>query len=124
MIAVVTGDIIGSKKEDPVVWLKALKAQLNLFGTTPKEWEIYRGDEFQLEIASPEEALVKAFRIKACMKEFKSLDVRMGIGFGEKAYNGRKISQSNGSAFINSGTRFDLLKKQKVNLAISSSNRE
>ncbi|MEX2591162.1 MAG: SatD family protein [Anditalea sp.] len=124
MIAVITGDIIGSRKADTASWLKALKSQLNSFGTSPKEWEIYRGDEFQLEIAQPGEALLKAFQLKACMKTFKNLDIRMGIGIGEKNFDGTKVSQSNGSAFNNSGSQFDLLKKQKVNLAICSPQKE
>jgi predicted XRE-type DNA-binding protein len=120
MIAVITGDIIGSRKVNTASWLKALRTQLHRFGTSPKEWEIYRGDEFQLEIAHPGEALLKAFQLKACIKTFKSLDVRMGIGLGEKDFTGTKVSQSNGSAFNNSGRQFDVLKKQKVNLAICS----
>jgi len=124
MIAVITGDIIGSRQVDTASWLKALKAQLNKFGTTPKEWEIYRGDEFQLEIPQPEEALLKALKLKACLKGFKNLDVRMAIGIGEKDFEGNKVSQSNGTAFNNSGGQFDKLKKQKVNLAISSPYKE
>jgi hypothetical protein len=124
MIAVLTGDIISSRKSDTATWLNALKVQLNKFGTSPKKWEIYRGDEFQLEVARPEEALMKAFQLKACLKSFKNLDVRMAIGIGEKDFEGNKVSQSNGTAFNNSGTQFDRLKKQKVNLAISSPYKE
>ena len=123
MIAVITGDIIGSKGSDPAVWLEALRDQLDHFGSSPKDWEVYRGDEFQLEVDAPDEVLLTAFRIKASIKTFKNLDVRMGIGIGEKDYQGSRVSQSNGSAFVNSGTQFDLLKKQKVNLAISSPDR-
>lgn len=124
MIAVITGDVIGSRKVDTAKWLPALKTQLNSFGTSPQEWEIYRGDEFQLEIARPEEALWKAFQLKASIKTFKNLDVRMSIGIGNKEFKGSKVSQSNGTAFNNSGTQFDLLKKQKINLAICSPQKE
>ena len=124
MIAVITGDIIGSAKADTASWLKALKDQLNRFGTTPKDWEIYRGDEFQLEIEQPEEALLKAFQIKSCIKAFKSLDARMAIGIGEKSYQGGSVSQSTGTAFISSGRQFDSLKKQKVTMAINSPENE
>lgn len=120
MIAVITGDIIGSGKADPASWLKALKNRLNRYGTVPKDWEIYRGDEFQLEIKQPEEALEKAFQIKACIKTFKSLDARIAIGIGEKSYQGDSVSESNGTAFINSGRQLDALKKQKVTMAVSS----
>lgn len=50
------------------------------------------------------------------------LDARMSIGFGEKTYDAEKISESNGSAFINSGEVFELLKKQKITLAIKTGN--
>ena len=47
MIAVITGDIINSKKMNPKAWLKPLKTELDTIGDTPKIWEIYRGDSFQ-----------------------------------------------------------------------------
>lgn len=120
MIAVITGDIIGSKKATDSSWISALKAKLDRFGTSPREWDIYRGDEFQLEVLHPNEALIQALQLKACIKTFKNLDVRMAIGIGEKNFQGDKVSQSNGSAFNNSGTQFNLLKTQKVTLAIRS----
>lgn len=120
MIAVITGDIISSRKTPAGSWMKALKSQLNHFGKSPKKWEIYRGDEFQMEVDQPEKALIRAFQLKACIKSFKDLDVRMAIGLGEKDFEGTKVSESNGTAFNNSGTQFDLLKKLKVNLAICS----
>lgn len=124
MIAVVTGDIVGSRKADTTEWVHALKTKLQRFGSSPKEWEIYRGDEFQLEVAHPEDALISALELKASMKTFKNLDVRMAIGIGEKNFQGEKISESNGSAFSNSGNQFDLLKKQKITLAVSSPQKE
>jgi hypothetical protein len=123
MIAVITGDIIGSRKAATPEWVEALKTKLNKSGSSPKEWEIYRGDEFQLEL-EPEQALISALEIKACIKTFKNLDVRMAIGIGDKNFQGDKVSESNGSAFSNSGNQFDLLKKQKVTLAISSPQKE
>lgn len=124
MIAVITGDIIGSRKADSTGWLKTLKTKLGKFGTAPKEWDIYRGDEFQLELQQPEKALLCALELKACIKTFNNLDVRMAIGLGDKTYQGDRISESNGLAFSNSGNQFDLLKKQKVTLAICSPQKE
>src|SRR5690554_3297959 len=120
MIAVITGDLIGSRKTNTSTWIKTLKAKLKNFGASPHEWEIYRGDEFQLEVARPEDALLIALQLKASIKTIKSLDVRMAIGIGDKNFQGEKVSQSNGSAFNHSGTRFNLLKTQKVTLAIQS----
>ena len=96
-----------------------LKAFLNTFGKSPNDWEIYRGDEFQLEIRNPEDALLVAYQLKAFFKCI-NLDIRISIGFGERTYKARKITESNGSAFIRSGETFDTLKKKKLNLAINS----
>ena len=121
MIAILTADIINSRKLSSKIWMTNLKAFLNTFGPSPNDWEIYRGDEFQLEVKNPEDALIVAFQLKAFFKSLK-LDVRISIGFGEKTYKSRKITESNGSAFIRSGELFETLKKQKINLAVNSGN--
>jgi len=120
MIGIITGDIVNSRKLSSEIWMDGLKQLLNTFGKNPIEWEIYRGDEFQLEIKNPEDALLIALRIKAYFKTLK-LDARMSIGFGNKTYEASKISESNGTAFSRSGEVFETLKKQKINLAINSS---
>jgi len=117
MTSVITGDIIGSRQQTSKHWVEDLKKILSRFGATPSQWEVYRGDEFQIEIKNPEEALLSAILIKAHLKAIK-LDARMSIGFGDKTHNAEKISESNGSAFIHSGELFETLKKQKVTLAI------
>ncbi|KIO51271.1 SatD family protein [Flavobacterium hibernum] len=117
MTSVITGDIIGSRQQKTKDWVEDLKKILSPFGETPSQWEIYRGDEFQIEVKNPEEALLSAILIKARLKALK-LDARMSIGIGDKTYNAEKISESNGSAFIHSGELFETLKKLKVTLAI------
>ena len=121
MIGIITGDIVNSRKLSSKIWIDGLKNLLNTFGENPVEWDIYRGDEFQLEIKNPEEALLIALQIKSYFKTLK-LDVRMSIGFGDISYKANKISESNGTAFIRSGELFETLKKQKNNLAINSGN--
>lgn len=121
MIGIITGDIVNSRKLSSKIWIDGFKKLLNNFGKNPVEWDIYRGDEFQLEVKNPEEALIIALRIKSYFKTMK-LDVRMSIGFGDMTYKAKKISESNGSAFIRSGELFETLKKQKINLAINSGN--
>ncbi|WP_166919447.1 SatD family protein [Flavobacterium poyangense] len=117
MTSVITGDIIDSRKQTSKDWVEGLKKILSLFGEAPTQWEVYRGDEFQIEIKNPEDALLSAILIKAHLKAIK-LDARMSIGIGNKTHAAEKISESNGSAFIHSGDLFKTLKKQKVNLAI------
>jgi hypothetical protein len=71
MISIITGDIINSRKLPSTIWIDGLKELLNTKGKNPSEWEIYRGDEFQIEIINPEEALITALQIKAYLKTLK-----------------------------------------------------
>lgn len=92
---------------------------MNTYGTEPEQWEIYRGDSFQLEIL-PEKALTAAIHIKASLKQKKGIDVRIAIGLGEKSYRSDKLTESNGSAFIHSGECFEGLKKQTMGIKSGS----
>lgn len=121
MIAVLTGDIINSRGKNTENWLVELKAKLSIYGKTPKDWEIFRGDSFQL-LVPKELALESALHIKSAIKQFEDLDVRIGIGVGEIDYESSKITESNGSAFVHSGESFDGLKKQ--NMLLKSGNVE
>lgn len=118
MTSIITADIIQSKKSGPRVWMRILKKELNKTGLSPKVWEIYRGDSFQMEVSKPAYALETAIRIKAALKSLKGVDVRMAIGIGTKEYNAARITESNGTAFIFSGEKFEMLKKEKQNLAV------
>jgi hypothetical protein len=121
MKAIITGDIINSEHHEVATWMSVLKEYLSNFGNTPKDWEVYRGDEFQLKIEASK-ALEFAIGLKAKIKEIKGLDVRMGIGLGEESYEAQTVSESNGEAYQFSGRVFEKLKEQKLNLAIATSN--
>lgn len=120
MFCVITGDVINSTKKAPQKWLKPLKKELNKIGKTPKVWEIYRGDSFQVLINKPEDALLVAIKIKAALKSVQNTDVRMALGLGSRTYNAPKITESNGSAFVHSGEKFEMLKNENQNLCIKS----
>ncbi len=121
MVAIIKGDIIASRTiNNQEKWLLPLKTLLTKWGKTPEDWEIVWGDFFQIEISSPEEALLRALEIKAVLKKTGSIDVRMSIGIGEKTYIGSRISESNGPAFVNAGEEFEKLKKEKITLALKS----
>lgn len=130
MIAVIKGDIIASRKLiDQEKWLSPLKNLLSTWGNTPQQWQLVWGDFFQVEISHPEEALKKAFEIKALIKKIEpmderkkisTIDVRMAIGIGEKTYSGKSVSESNGPAFIYAGEKFNLLKKENMTMGIKS----
>ncbi len=118
MTTIITGDIIKSRRHSNNEWLADFKKLLNTIGKSPAKWEIYRGDEFQIE-AAPEEAILTAILIKSFLKTQK-LDARLAIGVGEKDYVAKKITESNGSAFVRSGELFETLRSEKLTLAINS----
>ncbi len=120
MISVLTGDIINSRKSTPENWLDSLKSELDKIGKSPEYWEIYGGDTFQLRVDNPTEALLTALKIKAVIKKNKLLDVRISIGIGDMDYKSSRVTESNGSAFIHSGQQFQLMKKEKLKLAVKS----
>jgi len=123
MIAIITGDIINSEEHKASEWIGILKKQFSEWGETPTDWEIYRGDEFQLKIA-PKNALWAAIRIKAVIKSIKDLDVRMAIGVGSEDFKGASVSESNGTAYKRSGRTFETLKEDKLNIAIATGNKK
>ncbi|MGB2761735.1 SatD family protein [Maribacter stanieri] len=119
MIAIITGDIINSEDHPSSQWIDLLKNYFNQFGASPMNWEIYRGDEFQLKVTE-KNALFTAIRIKAMLKSIKGLDVRMGVGIGLETYIGTGVTESNGPAYQRSGRNFETLKESKVNLSIAT----
>lgn len=119
MIAVITGDIMHSRDVNTSVWLNLLKSALKNYGNEPKDWEIYRGDSFQLSV-DIKKAIEICFLIKATIKTIKVLDVRLAIGIGEIEYEADKVTESNGSAFINSGECFEELKKYTMGMKTPS----
>ncbi len=116
MIAIVTGDIINSRAEAATKWQPVLKKVLNRYGKTPKDWELYRGDSFQLGVR-PEKAFIAALHIKSAMKQMSRMDVRMSVGIGTIDTRAAHITAATGSAFIRSGEAFDTLKKQTLLVA-------
>ena len=123
MTTIITGDVIGStKSNDQKIWLEPLRACLGKRGTEPENWEIFRGDSFQIELNPIFQPLWFAIYLKATLKATAERDVRLAIGVGEKTYAAKKITESNGSAFIRSGQLFEKISKSKVTLAVDSGN--
>jgi len=120
MKAIITGDIINSRNSSPKETIGDLKSVLQAYGNTPRDWEIYRGDSFQLLVAAPQNSLDVAINIKALLKTEKGRDARMSIGIGDISYQAAAVTESNGDAFVRSGNRFEQLRKSKMNLAVES----
>jgi hypothetical protein len=120
MIAVITGDIMNSRVGATSKWLDNLKAVLSQYGKEPKQWEIYRGDSFQLSLP-PETAFNAAIHIKAAIKLSSDHDVRMAIGLGDENSSAAKITESNGQAYVRSGDGFEALKKNTLHIQTGDS---
>lgn len=117
MTSIITGDIINSRKaKQPEEWLSSIKKIFNEVGKETLNWEIFKGDYFQLEVSEITEVLLTALKLKATVKKIKGLDVRLAMGIGEKSYQAARISESNGEAFIHSGELFESLKKSTLAL--------
>lgn len=121
MIAIITGDIINSQKSDTEIWLPKLKELMASWSSTPENWEVYRGDEFQLK-CSVDGVLHKALLLKSLIKTFENLDVRLAIGIGNEVFRSEKITESNGSAYVNSGRLLTDIKLNGRTLAIQTEN--
>ena len=119
MIAILTADLINSADYDTVTWMKVLRESLSGWGKPPMDWEIYRGDEFQLR-TQPQMALSAAIEIKAQIKTIKGLDVRIGLGLGDETYTGAGITDSNGTAYRRSGRMLEQLKAGKKRMGIDT----
>ncbi len=122
MSTTITGDIVHSQSVDkPEIWLNPLKKLFSNFGETPSDWEIYRGDSFQL-IVSPRDALRVAILIKSVIKKQKpkTLDARLAIGIAEEDVKADRVSEASSEAFVYSGQLLDALKQKKIHLGIKS----
>lgn len=118
MIAIITGDIINSRTIAVEEWLPVLEDVLGKFGSREKDWEVFRGDSFQLEVA-PENVVKTAIYLKTAIKAI-GLDLRIGIGIGNKNFVGDTIKESNGEAFILAGEAFEALKKRTLSIKTRS----
>ncbi|ODS90074.1 winged helix-turn-helix transcriptional regulator [Chryseobacterium lacus] len=121
MIAVITGDIINSQQAEAELWMQKLKTLFRSWAQTPSEWEIYRGDEFQYKCAI-DEVFTKIILIKSLVKTFENLDVRLAVGIGTEIFSSEKITESNGSAYVNSGRLLNEIKLNGRTLAIKTPN--
>jgi len=115
-VGILTGDIISSRSKLTHEWQPMLTSILNQYGKEPTDWELFRGDSFQIRVAA-DKALKTAIHIKAGIKQITPLDVRIAIGIGLEDHTSNRITSSTGSAFVLSGACFDSLKKQTLAIA-------
>ena len=119
IIAVITGDVIDSRKKASPKWLKALKGTLEM--VFPEgSYQIFRGDSFQVIIREPETAMQKCIILKSAFRKEGQPAARIALGLGSYDYISESASESNGEAFILSGKLMDKLTKARITMGINS----
>ena len=120
---VLTGDVIGSRKADPLRWIPALKDALEAWGQAPREWELYLGDSFTCLVPA-EAALHAATAIQAALVAHGGVLVRIGVGLGTMTHASPRVTESQGSACDRSGAAFDGLKRAPIKLLTGDARRD
>lgn len=128
---VITGDIVGSTKldeEDRDGLVEVLNRTITEIssrenGNNALEFEMFRGDSFQVKATKAEDSLRIALLIRlglisarenfknSSSKKTSTWDARLSVGIGSIDYIRDTINISDGEAFRYSGRAFDSLKK-------------
>lgn len=107
---IITGDVIHSRSHAVGEWMPMLEQSLKRYASN---FDIFRGDSFQAEV--PFSKVFEAvFHLKASLRTFEQMDVRLGIGMGAISYPDSDIKKSSGKAFVYSGEAFDQLGKETI----------
>lgn len=122
--AVLTGDIIGSRKaKNTELWQEALLSAMKDLNPEANRSNLFRGDSFQLWVDSP-----LCFRaclyIQSCLKARADISARIAIGIGHLDNGYRSINSATGSAAERSGGSFESLKSKDTALTIDTGNIE
>ncbi|MBZ2162191.1 MAG: hypothetical protein JXQ95_05840 [Alteromonas stellipolaris] len=123
--AVITGDIANSQQLSNTdlahvleVLTNELKEQSAIYNG---QYDVFRGDAFQVVIPESESAMLVAICIRLALKACSpATDVRISVGVGKVSFTDGKVKTGNGDAFVRSGRALDSLKSQY--LAFSSDN--
>lgn len=125
---IITGDVVGSTKlngEDRNSLIEILKQTIDKISSKEEkalEFEMYRGDSFQVKVAHAKKTLRVALLIRlgliAARENFNSSsrknatwDARLSIGIGSIDFVKETINISDGEAFRLSGRALDSLSK-------------
>lgn len=132
MIAILTGDMIDSKRltfEQRECFIELTESvSQQLHPISEAKVEIFRGDSFQMRIGDPIESLRYAvalrslFREKVFSGEGKQWDVRISLGIGAKGFERDELGLSDGEAYRNSGLGLDEMKNTRLNVVFPKKN--
>jgi len=93
MLAVIAGDIINSRAKETKEWQAIVSEIHSQYSKTPSQWEIFRGDSFQIQLVT-EKAFIAAIHIKAAVKQLFELDMGIAIGLAELDFQSKNVTTS------------------------------
>jgi len=113
LYAVITGDVVGSSKLDPVS-REQLYDLMQRGASSMREWlgaampldlDVYSGDSWQVLLSEPAKALAAALYFRAFLRAHDDrLDTRAAVGIGTLDFvPGDRVSEGDGEAFRLSG---------------------
>lgn len=123
MIAILTGDMIDSKRftfgqrERFIKLTESISQQLHPISEAKVEF--FRGDSFQIRVNDIKESLTYAIALRCLFKETeleqkKQWDVRICLGLGAEGYERDELGLSDGDAYRNSGLGLDEMKNARL----------
>ena len=125
--AVITGDLVGSRKvERRDELLSELKSALNMMERNfSARHEIYRGDSFQVLVPDPRDAMRATILLRAHLRTISgssnpSWDARVSVGVGKIDRQREPLGESSGEAFELSGLGLEALSESAGRLVIST----
>lgn len=131
MLAVLTGDLVDSTRlttehyEQTISGLRELFKQIS--SQTGCEYELYRGDGFQLVFAEPRKAIAQLFTIRLYLNsQLNSIAVNctLSLAYGEGALNGSGPGTSTGEVFIQSGRGLDNCRGGEFTVIVSQQDKQ
>ncbi|RUO75332.1 hypothetical protein [Idiomarina seosinensis] len=115
LVAVITGDIVDSSQIEVKAYNTVLehltKVLKQLAKSREMHFDVFRGDEFQIILTFPKEALFVASIIRLSLKSAK-IDVRQSIAVAEIDKMRDDVKSSTGEAFVMSGRNLDKMKSE------------
>jgi hypothetical protein len=126
--AVITGDLIKSRKiaaqDFDVIRYRLEQVLTYLSDKYDAEYDVYRGDSFQIIFPSMNDSITSALLIRLALKSVKTsgqkFDARISIGLGTVETQRTKLRSSTGEAFNLSGIGLDKLKGQNIGVFTNS----
>lgn len=112
---VLTGDISQSQSfsdDDFISILATLKALLSKYADQYSgDFDVYRGDAFQLVVKQPEHIMLIAIGLRLALKALNpSVDVRISAAVGDAQFRAKEVKTGTGEAFVLSGRGLDDIK--------------